>query len=639
MSRWLAGPRRAGLLLQTLAFVVSLVLLGFLTSSSRAAEPPANTQLYFPLVMQGSHLPPPQELERVGQFGGGATAVAVSGSLAYVALGPQLLVFDIADPTTPHPVGTPLWLGYEHVGDIVVVGRYAYIAAGPSGIHILDLVTPTAPQPVAVYDTPGSASAIDIVDHLAYVADYQGGLRVLDLTQPTAPVEIGHFDADYFNDVVVVGRYAYIADNNSGLWILDVSTPTAPTRVSHLDAQSDAVALTVAGHYVYIVDDDYGLGIIDVSDPTQPTQVGAIRLSTSVDVDIVGHYALVAGFRLRVVDIADPTNPVRVAAFDTSVTMTQVVGDKAYLAAGAGLQILDVAQPSAPTLLGAYLAPEQAYLVRVAGSMAYVAASWTGLHVVDVTQPAQPVEVANYAQWAPTDMMILGHLAYLTDGDGLRILDITDPRHVRELSFYDMPSEAAGVFVQGHYAYIADHRSGLRIIDVVDPASPHEVGAFTVPNPEYQPFRDVKVVGQYAYVVGGSFWIIDVSDPAAPRMVGVYSSPSEVLDVQGNRAYLQAYNAGLRILDVSNPAAPTLLATYAMAGTTGDLKVVGRYAYLANGDAGLRVLDVADPNKVREVASYDPSDNGRVASLDLENGLVYLADTSNGLLVVRAAGQ
>ncbi len=628
-------------LLRSLALVASLTLLGVLTTASRAAEPPTNTQLYLPLVMQRSHLPPPDELQRVGQFGGGASAVAVNGSLAYVALGPQLVVFDVADPAAPHPVGDPLWLGYDRVSDIVVAGQYAYLAGGPTGIHILDLATPSAPRAVAIYDTPGLASAIDIVGSLAYVADYQGGLRILDLTQPTAPVEVGHYDADnlYFNDVAVVGRYAYIADQNSGLWILDVSTPAAPTRVSHLEAQSDAVALTVVGHYVYIVDDDYGLGIIDVSDPTQPEQVGGVRLNTSVDVDIVGHYALVAGSRLRVVDITDPTNPTRVATYETGATMTQVMGDKAYLASYAGFQILNVSEPSSPALIGASTSPSSPTRIWVSGATAYLAGDGRGLHVVDVARSERAMEVANYPQWSPNDMMIVGHLAYITDGEGLRILDVTDARHVHEVGFYKAPVYSEGVWVEGHYAYVADGQAGLRIVDVTNPAAPREVGAFALPNPETRSFNAVKVVGSYAYLTGNGFWVIDVSDPTASRQVGFYGVYSNVVDVQGNRAYLQANPAGLRILDVSNPAAPTLLATYVMSDSTADLQVVGRYAYLANYDQGLRVVDVADPNRVREVAYYDPPSPADVRGVDVQDGLVYLAAETNGLLVVRAMGE
>jgi len=599
----------------------------------------ADFHLYLPTILQHSALPEPRELALVGNLGGTASAIDVIDQTMYVAVGREMLIFDVTDEQAPRLIGRTGWLG-DFIADIDVRGPYAYVACGPTGIRILDVTDPTTPRQVAIYDTPGEASSLYFVDNLAYLADMLGGLRILDVSAPTHPVELGSYtglrDAA---DVVVVDGLAYLADNDTGLWIVTVANPQAPKLVTHVWEQDDANGIAVAGHYVYLVDGDWDLGIYDVRDPEKPEAVGFISVGGASDVDVVGLYAYVSGRSFQVIDVSTPSQPKRVGRYDTGSLSTKIIGARAYLATSVpGPTILDLTDPTTPTLVGSRAFPNRTFEVWADGSMAYVNDGDTGLHLVDVTQPARPVEVANYPQWHANDMRIVGGLAYLTDGEGLRILDVTDARNVHEVGFYNAPVYSRGVWVEAHYAYVADERAGLRIVDVGDPTAPREVGAFALPNPETRSFNAVKVVGSYAYLTGNGFWVIDVSDPTAPRQAGSYGVYSDVIDVQGNRAYLQAGNAGLRILDVSNPAAPTLLTTYAMLGVTEGIQVVGRYAYLANYSAGLRVVDVADPNRLREVAYHDTPSPGDVWGVDVHDGLVYLAAETNGLLVVEDVG-
>src|SRR5512140_595568 len=57
--------------------------------------------------------------QTVGQIGGPIQAVAVQGHLAYVGVGPRLVVVDVTDPSSPREVGGTLTFPY-FVEDVAV---------------------------------------------------------------------------------------------------------------------------------------------------------------------------------------------------------------------------------------------------------------------------------------------------------------------------------------------------------------------------------------------------------------------------------------------------------------------------------------------------------------------------------------
>ena len=71
---------------------------------------------------------------------------------------------------------------------------------------------------------------------------------------------------------------------------------------------------------------------------------------------------------------------------------------------------------------------------------------------------------------------VVGGYAYVVDGFGLRVVDVSTPSAPAEVGFYDTPGDAYGVAVAGGYAYVAAYDAGLRVVDVSTPSNPTEVG-------------------------------------------------------------------------------------------------------------------------------------------------------------------
>ena len=89
-----------------------------------------------------------------------------------------------------------------------VVGNYAYVADGNSGLQIIDVSDKTTPFIAGSVNTPGRAYRVWVSGNYAYIADgYDGGLQVIDISNPDSPIYgMPILDADKAKNVICVKR-------------------------------------------------------------------------------------------------------------------------------------------------------------------------------------------------------------------------------------------------------------------------------------------------------------------------------------------------------------------------------------------------------------------------------------------------
>ena len=207
--------------------------------------------------------------------------------------GSELQVIDVATQTSIGRVTLP-WGSY--IGDIRVRGNLAYIAAGITGLVIVDLgLNGHAPGIIGTVDTSGVARGVEVAGQYAYVADDSKGLQVVNITNPQAPSLLGAPipTSSPAQDVRVQGQYLYLAmagfGTSNGLMVFDVSNPAAPYSVATLLTSGYASKLDVTGTLVYVASGSAGLNIIDVSNPRQPVVAKILKtFSNCNDVKAVG---------------------------------------------------------------------------------------------------------------------------------------------------------------------------------------------------------------------------------------------------------------------------------------------------------------------------------------------------------------
>jgi hypothetical protein len=166
--------------------------------------------------------------------------------------------------------------------------------------------------------------------------------------------------------------------------------------------------------------------------------------------------------------------------------------------------------------------------------------------------------------------------------------------------------------------------AGLQVIDVSDPTSPTRLGFFATS----QWFRDIEVVGEFAYlVVDSGLEIVDVGDPASPVGVGSLETPgsARAVDVAAGRAYVADGPAGLRVIDVSDPTAPREIGALATAGYAYDVEARGDLVHLVD-DTALRLIDVSIPESPVEIGLL-PADGYH--DMEVEGHLVYVSKATS----------
>ncbi|MFY9824739.1 MAG: hypothetical protein WAM82_25400, partial [Thermoanaerobaculia bacterium] len=103
---------------------------------------------------------------------GGIGGVSGTATVSVQTFAPQFLSF------VPIP-------GFAN--GVAVDGSYAYVAAGLTGLWVIDVSQLSTPQIVGHYDTAGNANAVRVAGGFAYVADGANGLAVVDVHDPANP--------------------------------------------------------------------------------------------------------------------------------------------------------------------------------------------------------------------------------------------------------------------------------------------------------------------------------------------------------------------------------------------------------------------------------------------------------------------
>lgn len=108
--------------------------------------------------------------------------------------------------------------------------------------------------------------------------------------------------------------------------------------------------------------------------------------------------------------------------------------------------------------------------LAVAGTTVYVCCD-AGLVAVDITDPLLPKVLATVAMNKPTSVAVQFRYAFVTDADGLKVVDITMPNRMQKVGVLVPLADARNVYVARQYAYVGAGQEGVAIIDVTIPTS------------------------------------------------------------------------------------------------------------------------------------------------------------------------
>ncbi|MFH1635495.1 MAG: hypothetical protein ABIG63_16010 [Chloroflexota bacterium] len=374
--------------------------------------------------------------------------------------------------------------------------------------------------------------------------------------------------------------------------------------------------------------------------------------------------------------------PIELGAQIGGATLAVAVnGTHAYIGIGPRLAALDVTDPANPVQLGAS-APlsDTVQNIAINADLALVTtSSWNMLHIFSLSDPAQPVEIGTYTPSngrGVRSITIAAPYAYLTNGDGVYIINISTPSLPQEISFTPITEGAADIAIlpgTDTMALISSYANGLIVLDISDPVQPEEITHYS----EIPTYGHIDIVGDYAYLIShfglhivdihdlsqitevGYFdtyveysssleigwpyaylisWerglqIVDLSDHENPTQIGQCTliSHSRDIAISGNTVYIASYSRGLTTVDVGNPAAPQVQGDFQTLGDVDTLSLAGDYAYSTSDSIGMGIVDISTPLSPTLVSTVDTP--GNAIDLVIRDQYAYIADSGGGLQI------
>lgn len=638
-----------------------MIFLSLLGGSGFGAETNATTTANFTELSRWPEYPrgPGQSLE-------------VVGNTAYVAAGTAgLVVFDLTDELNPRRSGgldTPGFCSF-----VTVAGNYAFLIDGREGLLIVDVSVPSTPRLVGSYPNPPGTGpdsrpkrhhSVAVQGNRAYLTSTDS-LLILDITDPRIPAPLSSFalPATIFSrELTVAGNKLYLAARNAGLLIIDVSDSLAPRLLgTYTRLNADVRYVDLYGSFAVISHWDF-LQVIDVSNPATPTPVGQyVPGFTIVGLKIVGDLAVLGLWRnleylpksnIAILSVADITAPALIFRYPVPHVPTSVVAtsDRVYATDTAGkLHTVSLSSsgeftPRAKFSIGGY-----ARQVVVSGEFAYLCDG--DLQIFSLANPERPVRVGTYPD--VSEFAITGNLACVVDDIWFRVVDLSDKANPRTISSYALPNVAGSgyhrVVVVGNRALAAAHMDAegiggdfLHVFDISAPAELKEPAKYFAGVSNI----DVYASDKHAYYPASRGVLLFSGDPAAEPLSlqsWVPFAPSRGTFFSGNYQFSagvshvnQTNQAWLRVLDITDPLNPLRLGTGDIPGArsiiSGQFGLIQNQLFIPT-DRGLEFMNVSDPAMPQWTGTY--SDEGEPMAAAAASGLLYLADGSAGLKVLR----
>ena len=157
----------------------------------------------------------------------GVIGARFRGDFMYVTSVSGLRIYNISDPAAPAEVGA---LGLPHFenedvdlgGDTLLISNDAAESTGI--LYVIDISNPTAPSIASTFPMggdpvtggPGHTASCIKNCRFAWVTD-TGGIRVIDLTDPTAPVSVGTFESPAYGGAAT---HDVQVDGNGLAWVV-----------------------------------------------------------------------------------------------------------------------------------------------------------------------------------------------------------------------------------------------------------------------------------------------------------------------------------------------------------------------------------------------------------------------------------
>jgi len=178
---------------------------------------------------------------------------------------------------------------------------------------------------------------------------------------------------------------------------------------------------------------------------------------------------------------------------------------------------------------------------------------------------------------------------------------------------------------------ICDPERGIYTCDVSEPTQPRPAGCIKSVSIPW----DVVERGEYLIVATGNTGLVTgrMVEPEIFETTNMYALSGDALGltVQGEVAYVASDYDGLRVVDISDPTQPVEIGSLDERETAFKVDVVGNLLAMVDTSC-FKIVNISNPRNPVLLSSYQTW--GYISDIELTDNIAYIADASNGLLVL-----
>lgn len=404
------------------------------------------------------------------------------------------------------------------------------------------------------------------------------------------------------------GNYIYVAgiftEPKSDIKIVNVTKPKLPFLTKSWNESTFTIAnIDISGDYIFLTETELGgadenFHVISLSnDDTTLTVCGSTKLpiaNKNFNIKVIDNYAFINHwdyYAIHTVDINIPCAPVVIDTipFGHAWRDVSVQNNKIYASIFDYYQLytIDAASATNPKIINRSMPIGWGWGVEAKGNYLYMALGSQhdttkicgGLAVFDISNPDNPIQRGQIMahpsnEDVQVDVDTAEKRAYVIAGDpippvsgsispGLRIVDVSDPDSLVELSSINLSIQCNGIHKVGNLAYIAasdTNASALYIVDVSNPLAPDNIGKWT-PSTR-RSLNSVFVKDNIAYLTFGiTLTMLNVSDPSnLPTNPPYFLLDAEAMDVRVKNNYCFVLTTrSLWVFDITTPMQPIFI--------------------------------------------------------------------------------
>jgi pimeloyl-ACP methyl ester carboxylesterase len=548
--------------------------------------------------------------------------IALNGSYAIVAANDAgVYVVDISNPAAPRLRGFYDTTGVAY-GVKVLAGR-AYVADKSGGLLILDVTNPDAPTLLSSLDLGAFAYGVALKNSAAgffAIVSALDRMFIVDVSNPQSPSKLSEVAVAGSNwSVALAGNLAFLVHGGNGVDTVDISNLSNPVSLGPILPNDLYMAVGATGNTVVLAGwGSQSFQLVDVSG-VSTTARGHLDISVfSTDISYYGYRMAVqngvvwvaggtAVFGVNISNLDAPQRIFRkddqggrfekVASFGTNVIGATVGKVSAFSFSGSALT---------PTAILSAQGGDNPYSFFFYGNTLFDVDGLFERFQLQSDGTLTPLASLTVSNAIPADAYYNGSrllsVAQTWPGDAHAVITEHDPSGVnwilrqKQLSFI---AGLGGVQIVGaqEFFYLAhfDDSSGKWNL------ASYNWNAST-PTWQISGLADINALqlshnNRFLHVGERlKYRIYDLIDPANPVCLSTNATTSGISDIliNGDEAYLAAYDQGVLVYDISDKSQPRLIRSYNTPGQANSLAKIGDRLIVADYQAGIQVLGLPD---------------------------------------------